>query len=38
MDWASIFIHDTTWSFATEIIIRVIVMFTMIILGAVLDN
>ena len=32
MDWASIFIHDTTWSFATEIIIRVIVMFTMIIL------
>lgn len=32
MDWASIFIHDTTWSFAAEIAIRVIVMFTMIIL------
>ncbi len=32
MDWASIFIHDTTWTFAAEIVIRVIVMFSMIIL------
>lgn len=32
MDWASIFIYDTTWSFAAEIVIRVVVMFTMIIL------
>lgn len=32
MDWASIFIHDTTWTFAAEIVIRVIVMFTMIVL------
>lgn len=32
MDWASIFIHDTTWTFAVEIVIRVIVMFSMIIL------
>lgn len=32
MDWASIFIYDTTWSFAAEIVIRVIVMFAMIIL------
>ncbi|MDX1787930.1 MAG: DUF421 domain-containing protein [Psychrobacter sp.] len=32
MDWASIFIYDTTWAFAAEILIRVIVMFTLIIL------
>lgn len=32
MDWASIFIHDTTWAFAAEIAIRTIVMFSMIIL------
>lgn len=32
MDWASIFIHDTTWSFAAEITLRTIVMFSMIIL------
>lgn len=32
MDWASIFIYDTTWTFAAEIVIRVVVMFTMIIL------
>ena len=32
MDWASIFIHDTTWTFAFEIFIRVIIMFSMIIL------
>ena len=32
MDWASIFIHDTTWTFALEIVIRVVIMFSMIIL------
>ena len=32
MNWATIFIHDTTWSFAAEISIRVIIMFSMIIL------
>ena len=32
MDWASIFIHDTTWTFAVEIFIRVVIMFSMIIL------
>ncbi len=32
MDWASVFIHDTTWSFAAEIAVRVVVMFSMIIL------
>ena len=32
MDWASIFIYDTTWTFALEIFIRVVVMFSMIIL------
>lgn len=31
MDLVSIFIYDTTWAFAAEIAIRVIVMFTMII-------
>jgi len=31
MDWASIFIYDTTWAFAVEILIRVIVMFVLII-------
>ena len=31
MDWASIFIHDTTWLFAVEILIRVTVMFVLII-------
>lgn len=32
MDWAGIFIHDTTWAFALEIFIRVVVMFSMIII------
>lgn len=32
MDWVSIFIYDTTWSFAAEIIIRTIIMFTLIVL------
>ncbi len=32
MDWVSIFIHDTTWAFALEILIRVVVMFSMIII------
>jgi len=32
MDWANIFIYDTTWSFAAEIFIRTIVMFSLIIL------
>ena len=32
MDWAAIFIHDTTWLFAAEISIRVVIMFSMIIL------
>ncbi|HCT73801.1 DUF421 domain-containing protein [Psychrobacter glacincola] len=31
MDWASIFIHDTTWAFALEILVRVSVMFVLII-------
>jgi uncharacterized membrane protein YcaP (DUF421 family) len=31
MDWAGIFIYDTTWVFAAEILIRVIVMFILII-------
>ncbi|MCD1279661.1 DUF421 domain-containing protein [Psychrobacter sp. CCUG 69069] len=31
MDWASIFIYDTTWVFAVEILIRVTVMFVLII-------
>lgn len=31
MDWASIFIHDTTWAFAIEIVVRVAVMFVLII-------
>ncbi|MEN6670233.1 YetF domain-containing protein [Psychrobacter sp. B38] len=31
MDWADIFIYDTTWMFAVEILIRVIVMFVLII-------
>lgn len=32
MDWANIFILDTTWAFAAEIAVRVTVMFIMIIL------
>lgn len=32
MDWASIFIHDTSWSFAAEIVVRCVCMFIMIIL------
>ncbi|MCA4798055.1 YetF domain-containing protein [Acinetobacter towneri] len=32
MDWASIFIHDTTWAFAAEISVRAILMFSMIII------
>ncbi|MEN8625923.1 DUF421 domain-containing protein [Psychrobacter proteolyticus] len=31
MNWASIFIYDTTWLFAVEILIRVTVMFVLII-------
>lgn len=31
MDWASIFIYDTTWAFALEILVRVAVMFVLII-------
>lgn len=31
MDWASIFIHDTTWSFALEVALRAAIMFIMII-------
>lgn len=31
MDWAKLLIHDTTWMFAAEIIVRVVIMFTMII-------
>ena len=32
MDWAGIFIYDTTWAFALEILVRVTVMFVLIIL------
>jgi uncharacterized membrane protein YcaP (DUF421 family) len=32
MDLASIFIHDTTWEFAAEIVVRCVCMFIMIIL------
>ena len=32
MDWATIFINDTTWEFATEILLRCVVMYAMIIL------
>ncbi|OLF39095.1 MULTISPECIES: DUF421 domain-containing protein [unclassified Psychrobacter] len=32
MDWISIFIYDTTWSFAVEITIRTIIMFSLIVL------
>lgn len=32
MDWTSIFIYDTTWSFAAEIVIRTTIMFCLIIL------
>ena len=32
MDWLSIFIFDTTWSFAAEIAIRTTIMFSLIIL------
>ncbi|MGP4713474.1 MULTISPECIES: DUF421 domain-containing protein [unclassified Psychrobacter] len=31
MDWAKIFIHDTTWLFGIEIILRAAIMFVMII-------
>ena len=31
MDWASLFIHDTTWAFAGEILLRCIIMYLMII-------
>lgn len=31
MDWASIFIHDTTWAFAFEILIRCVSMYILII-------
>ena len=32
MDWATIFIHDTTWAFTAEILLRCALMYTMIIL------
>lgn len=32
MDWISIFIYDTTWDFAAEIVIRTTIMFCLIIL------
>ncbi|AMN51098.1 DUF421 domain-containing protein [Psychrobacter sp. P2G3] len=32
MDWISIFIYDTTWTFAVEIVIRTTIMFCLIIL------
>jgi uncharacterized membrane protein YcaP (DUF421 family) len=32
MDWVSIFIYDTTWSFAAEIVIRTTFMFCLVIL------
>ncbi|WGV13033.1 DUF421 domain-containing protein [Psychrobacter maritimus] len=32
MDWISIFIYDTTWAFAAEIVIRTTIMFCLIIL------
>lgn len=32
MDWASIFIQDTTWAFASEILLRCMLMYIMIIL------
>ena len=31
MDWARILIHDTTWTFAAEIVIRAMMMFILII-------
>lgn len=31
MDWASIFIYDTTWAFAAELVIRALVMFILVI-------
>ncbi|WP_114700867.1 DUF421 domain-containing protein [Psychrobacter proteolyticus] len=32
MNWLSIFIYDTTWSFAAEIAIRTVIMFSLVIL------
>ncbi|HCN17041.1 MULTISPECIES: DUF421 domain-containing protein [Psychrobacter] len=32
MNWTSIFIYDTTWSFAAEIAIRTIIMFSLVVL------
>ncbi len=32
MDWFTIFIHDTTWAFVAELMIRAALMFSMIIL------
>ena len=32
MDWFTIFIHDTTWTFVAELMIRAALMFSMIIL------
>ena len=32
MDWLELFIHDTTWTFAAEILIRCVIMFMMIVL------
>lgn len=31
MDLAQIFIHDTTWTFAAEVILRSVIMFVLII-------
>lgn len=32
MDWFDIFIYDTTWEFAAEIVIRTVIMYTMVFL------
>ena len=31
MDWNAIFIHDTTWAFASEILLRCLIMYVLII-------
>ncbi|HJD43835.1 MAG TPA: hypothetical protein H9906_02260 [Candidatus Paenalcaligenes intestinipullorum] len=30
MNWSDIFIYDTTWLFAGELVVRVVIMFTLI--------
>lgn len=32
MDWASLFIHDTTWSFVAELLVRCVLMYCMIVI------